>query len=350
MVEIEKCRGLIDRISSELSLSHPGLLADFPLEKYIRFLHEYPEIVSHVYVSREIKNYCATIVKAAGAGALEAYHKLVLLTLIIEAPDRLKTRKLTDEIRELYDINFTRIIRQIEINGEPPGFYQYSDDGFRKDIALGNLILIPVGGYKIDLAHFPLKVMYTEGWQGLSRCLRLTRAEFGIFDQVFPLRHFYPAPKKIFRDLNALAHLPFEFAGFLPLYDVHFDPHDPHLMSQKWGEEYVRTLIRIADLLKVQTRIGGLYGTSWMNDPEVMKINPRYQFNRDTWLGNGAELFYLGMNEETTRNAIATSPTRRRLYLEGRYTPKNYIRIWPRERLIRWADARRKQLVDNSLS
>jgi len=350
MVEIEKCRGLIDRISSELSLSHPGLLADFPLEKYIRFLHEYPEIVSHVYVSREIKNYCATIVKAAGAGALEAYHKLVLLALIIQAPDRLKTRQLTDEISALYEINFTRIIHQIEINGEPPGFYQYSDDGFLKDISLCNLRLIPVGGQKTDLIHFPLKVIYTEGKSGFVKCLRLVRAEFGLFDGKFPFKDFYPTPKKILRDFNALAHLPFVFAGFLPLYNMHIDPHDPYLMSQRDDKVFYRTYIRIAEMLKPREHIGGICSSSWMKDPAVSKISPRHNHRNELWLENGAELFYIGMNEETTRNAIAASPTRRRLYLEGRYTPKNYITIWPRERLIRWADARRKQLVDNSLS
>jgi len=350
MVETEKCRGLIDRISSELSLSHPGLLAEFPLEKYIGFLHDYPDIVSHVYVSREIKNYCATIVKAGGAEVLEAYHKLVLLTLIIQAPDRLKTRQLTDEIRDLYDINFTRIIRQIEINGEPPGFYNYSDDGFRKDVALCNLILIPVGSQKMDLTHFPLKILYTEGWRGCVRGLRFIRTEFGLFEGMFPFRAFYPAPQKVFRDVNTLVHLPFEFAGFLPLYNVHADTHDPYLMSQRDDEAYHRSWTRIAELLKIQEHISGICSCTWANDPEVNRISPRHRHRHELWEKNGAEFFFIDTSATTTRNAIAASPTRRRLYLEGKYTPRNYMKIWPRERLIRWADAQRESEITGPAS
>ena len=53
---------------------------------------------------------------------------------------------------------------------------------------------------------------------------------------------------------------------------------------------------------------------------------------------NGGRLFYYGSSEAMIKDALFKSPTRRRLYEEGLYVPRSFIRIWPRNELIEWAD------------
>jgi len=341
MFDYDRCHNLIGKISSELGAAHTALLREFPIPKYIDCLDNYPPLTSHTFVSRDIKNLCAEIVANRGERTLESYHRLVLLNLILRARERLKIKRLTDEIREIYEINFERIVGQIESDGEPPGFYQYSEDGFRKDLALCGLVLIPVGGRKLDLAHFPLKILYTGGRRGFGQCLRMIRSDFGSLGRKISIRDFYSEPIRILRDFNALVHLPFELAGFLPMYDVHIDPHDPHMMSRRGYDSVVRTFIRVAELLKINKHIGGIFGTSWINDPEVEKISPRHNYKAEIWLENGARLFYVGPTDYATKMAIMKSPTRRKLYQEGKYIPRDYMKIWPRKQLIEWADSQK---------
>jgi hypothetical protein len=94
----------------------------------------------------------------------------------------------------------------------------------------------------------------------------------------------------------------------------------------------------VGELLKINQEVKGYFATSWFYDPELEKISPRLTYLRDVITENGGKLFVKGSSPRTIRDATFKSPTRRKLYEEGKYLPTDYLIVWPRKQLIEWAD------------
>lgn len=97
-----------------------------------------------------------------------------------------------------------------------------------------------------------------------------------------------------------------------------------------------------AEVLKRRPDLGGVFGVSWYYDPEVARISPRLAFLQTLPLSAGAFLIPNAPGEIHTTRATLTSPTRRRLYEEGKYLPTCYTMVWPRRPFLAWAE--RQQL------
>ena len=69
----------------------------------------------------------------------------------------------------------------------------------------------------------------------------------------------------------------------------------------------------------------GVFGAAWFRDPALTRISPRLACLRTMVTDHGGRLFPLGpCGADGIRDATAKSPTRRRLYEEGAYTPMSY--------------------------
>lgn len=115
-------------------------------------------------------------------------------------------------------------------------------------------------------------------------------------------------------------------------YQIH--THTPELSEfnpQGWNDCY----LRIVEMLEHNPQVKGIFGGSWFYDPQLKDISPRLMYLQNVPLENGASSFYT--HEDTSGNSICSSKTRRKLYDEGKYRPKSYLLIWPREAMIRWA-------------
>jgi hypothetical protein len=125
--------------------------------------------------------------------------------------------------------------------------------------------------------------------------------------------------------------------GFRPYIQTHL--HDFEL--GKMDNEAGRTEMYLcgAELLERYPELLGTIGSSWLEDPALEQVSPRL-FNRQPREG-GAVFLYNGTDSQTTNNALFRSETRRALYQQGRYQPKNYMVIWPREQQIDWARRRK---------
>ena len=66
-------------------------------------------------------------------------------------------------------------------------------------------------------------------------------------------------------------------------------------------------------------------------------ISPNLAYLRERPESNGAQFFHDGSNAESIENAIRLSEERRKLYEAGEYTPTDYMLVWARKDLIRWA-------------
>ncbi len=228
--------------------------------------------------------------------------------LIIQSVGRLENENLPRSVRDLYFQNFNRILEDLS-KSKITGEYLYPNDRFQKNLAICNLRLIPVGARKVNLSALPVKNF--------------------IFKRGF--RQF----------LEVIFHAGIELRGIKPLYIGHLDTNDPDLLAELNLEGLKKSYIRIADMLKIHKDVKGYFGTSWLLDPQLDRINLRHRDNRELVTKNGGKLYYKGPSKSALKNSLSKSSTRRKLYEEGKYIPADYVIVWPRQKLIRWAEKAR---------
>lgn len=157
--------------------------------------------------------------------------------------------------------------------------------------------------------------------------------------QNLDLRSAIPLPSAIMavcrmRSISPL--LKYFNAGGLGLW---YRPHtDINCLGEYDADGFNRYYRRVAELLRLHPNVKGLVGTSWFYDPVVPKISPRLAFLPQQQIEMGAFCFKHGSGTFEIENATKTSPTRRKLYEEGRYLPTSYSWILPRDRLIKWSE------------
>lgn len=119
---------------------------------------------------------------------------------------------------------------------------------------------------------------------------------------------------------------------------IHTDPRNTGDFDEPgWRRCYAR----IADLLETRPDVKGMVGTSWFYDPQLVSISPRLAYLQNDPLSGGAFMLRNGPGEIHTQRATLTSPSRRKLYEEGKYLPVCWSVLWPRKDLIAWVAARR---------
>lgn len=304
MISLEKINKLATRLKTEINAYDQHIIKSFPPENYINHIHNYPQVAGYRYVSKEINDYCDKILKNSNEKILELYHKLILVMLIIKAKNILQNKRLPEDVKIIFGQNFKRIIKDIELNNNSLEFYKYSNDKFCKDFAVCSLRMIPVGAMKMNLSGIQRKVLFKKGW-----------TQF----------------------IKLIIYVFFELGGFKPLYEMHIDSHDPDLMAQYNYQGRQRSYISVSEILKMNNKIKGIFAINWYFDPQLEKISPRLNYVRDLFIKNGGKLFYLGTSAQGIKDATFKSPTRRKLYNEGKYMPTDYLAVWSSKKLINWA-------------
>lgn len=298
-LSVEHIAGLVRKREEAITRAVPALLERFPIRDYVALLARYPQRGAYGHVSRGVRNLVGAIRTQMGEESLQDYHRLLLLHLILRAPERLEQMRLTDELRERTERNLARIAATIESDPEA-AFYTYSEDRFRKELAVCRLALIPAGAQKIHLDRLPLRTLALHAPRGTLRLV----AELG---------------------------------GVQPCYQMHTDSYDPELMADFNPEGWSRFYQRTARLMELFPRVKCVFGSSWFFDPELEAISPRLTYLRTLVTENGGHLLNIGASSDDLANATETSKTRRRLVEEGRYTPTGYLVSWPRKPLLDWA-------------
>ena len=92
----------------------------------------------------------------------------------------------------------------------------------------------------------------------------------------------------------------------------------------------------MADSMLMQPDIKGCVAAPWWCSTDTVRVSPRIAWFRDFLLENGA--YVADMRPVDPKcGALARSPTRQRLYEEGRYQPRRALTVWPRAAMLRWA-------------
>ena len=215
-----------------------------------------------------------------------------------------------EALRMLYPAAHLRLARYLD-SGAP-----YDPDFFAKDLAFGCGLFAPIGPLSLGLPTskaFAARLAHTKKAAGLL----VRTATAG--------------------RVAATAELA-SAAGVRPWAELHVDTRN---LREFHAEGFLRMYHRLAALLRLRPDLAGVHGASWLYDPAVGVISPSLDFTAEPIRSGGAVLVRLGVDPVQTAYAVSRSPTRRQLWLEGRYQPTCYGMYWPRGRLLAWCAARR---------
>ena len=288
------------RLQEAINSVDPQLLITHPVESYVQRLDLYEKQQGYHFVPAEIGRQCEMIGAKSGLRTLEFYHKLLLVSLIESYDERQKRCRIPHSIKQIIPPEFDRILTAMEQAED--GFYLHGNDLFAKDLGLCRLKLLPCGSEVVDL------------WSGIPRSTLLR----GNVSQLVWVAMF----------LSRLG-------GFKPFYESHWDRR---LVRRFTAKEYDLCYVRIADLLRLNPDVKGMFGSSWWFDPQLKDIAPELLFLRRTPVENGARIFQLGPDAGAIRDAVQFSKKRKALYESGKFTPCRYMLVWARADMLTWAD------------
>lgn len=309
-MDIERVQVLKKKLETWIRNANPRIMNDFPLERYCELVRKYPFSASYKFVSSEVRRFCDGILMNSNGHVLELYNKWLLVRLVEKAlSDGMSGLAVPEEVKSFYRMNFQRVMREIEFSENEPGFYMHYEDKFLKELGVCSLRVIPAGAQKISLSPLPVNFIFKEG---------------------------------VPQFLDALSFLLFDLRGFKKFYTMHTDSHDPYLMSEFNAQGWRRYLLRAADILMLNPTVSGIYGRSWFIDPQLEEISPRVCYVRKLVFESGGRIFSVGAAANDIQDAVYRSPTRKRLFDDGKYIPRDYIGIWPRKSLINWAQDQKR--------
>lgn len=300
----ERAKKLVDRLTDSINAMDLGILEQFPVREYIDSLEQYPVTAHYKYVSPHVESLCAGIIEMSDKRVMELYHQLVMATLLVKARDLPGLLNSPGDVRELFRMNFDRILRMIEGGRAKPGYFLYPGDKFTKDLGICRLSMIPLGAQKVYTGRMSRGFLFKGGWSQFWRGLRL---------------------------------ILLETKGFQPIYRMHTDSRDRDLMKEFNADGWLRFYRRTAELLKINPKIKGVCGTSWFFDPIIKEISPELAYLREIALKSGARIFRTATTEGTINDALFMAPKRMKLHKEGKYRPRAFIMVFPRKQLLKWA-------------
>ena len=285
-------------VFEDLRSRHSHILSKFDPDRCIELFDRLPPHPHYTTVPDEVRDGWGAIVSEFGEAGFDALQRMTMLRLIENFEARAAGKNYADGIRECFDHSFARIVRSVA--DEAFDKYRTENDILMKDLALCRQIMFPAGMRIVEPdSGFHRSLMFRGGSTQAARLAWLLAASGGN-------DHWF---------------------------QVHTHPSELHDFNAAGWE---RCAWRLAQMLKLYPGIRGVFTGSWFNDPEIVNISPRLTYLRKMPQDNGAVVLF--NQNEAGGGAIAKSATRRRLYEEGKYQPKSYFVVWPRRRLLRWAE------------
>ncbi|MFT5334802.1 MAG: hypothetical protein ACJAUG_002858 [Halioglobus sp.] len=201
-----------------------------------------------------------------------------------------------EQFRSLYKEQLQRIEGQL--SHEPDSYFSFSNDPFRKDLAILRHRLIPCGAeFAMPFSGVSRSLLIKDGWRQAGKFLRVMAT----------------------------------CRGIKPFLELHMHPkHVTAFNPDGWMETYDN----LADLLAVNPSFLGVQSTSWFLDPALEQVSPHLAYLRQVPELCGAIFLYAGGDDSKHSGALATSQTRRTLHAAGKYCPRLFTRIWPRQSLL----------------
>ncbi|MCU1449973.1 MAG: hypothetical protein JWP02_2143 [Acidimicrobiales bacterium] len=269
--------GTVGRLQSELDEERRTWLRDVPVRRAIEEFDAYPETVDFDFVSADVEALDAEIHLLGGHEWARAYWRLVMLHFVIRGLQEPRTFVLPPPVHELLVADLGRIVDNA-IDGTGPED-PLADDDFILDLAIGRGAAIPMDQF----FSVPISIQEASGGftPGTWMNVHLRGDDFTR------------------ETLDAMT--PLNFAFFL-----------------------------------ANPEVQGWFGVGWMLDPELADVSPHLAWYRELMLQAGAHISPAGTDDTTVALATAASATRRTLFDQGRYQPRDWRVIMPREQGLLW--------------
>lgn len=301
----------LDEFLTNLKNIDKQLLLDFPVADYCERIKSIPFAHSYNFIPRGLRKTIENMELKYGQESVTTYHKLVICHFIKESSAILQNEIFPPDITSFYNRHFEWIVRDLNNKSGDIHYCTYSSDFFLKDLNICSLKMFPSGAQVVELS--------VVNWRFILRSIKYGSLDQGELKQLIKASYFY------FTKIRA----------DLPFYETHTDGRWLHEFNQAgWHKFY----IRIAEMLKTNPHIQGVFGVSWFYDPHLENINPNLLYLRKIPEQGGARTFKFGSTPSDIKNATAASQKRRKLYEEGKYVPTSYVLIWLRDELIEWAN------------
>ncbi len=295
------------RLREELLSINGDILNKFTLEDYLEDVLKNTGYWNRFLYSQKQQQIFNTITTEYGSAAIAIYHKLAFCHFMCYSLKHLDNLNLPDRMLDFIHAWFEGVLK--DFSTQPDDYYFHNYPNFHTDVKVCILKSIPIGGaWTVDLGHIGLRPLI-----------------YGGFNQA----------------LDFIKCLLFTVSGFTPFYIIHtshrrlgsFNKHEMDL-----------AYLRIAELMKRNPSIKGIYRRSWFLDPALENISPQLAYIREVPQKNGARIFKTKTRKIDIDFAIAMSAKRRQLYKKGQYVPRGYVYIWPRKAFLEWA-SRNKALL-----
>ncbi len=309
MVTKEEIENEIRCLTEDLVKLNSDVIYEFPFKAYLAYLRDLKShlgLARHPYISRRRRNWFRSIVASYDSTILCRYNKLLLAFLMRDSLALLPHKNLPGEVVDLYYQWFTRVLN--DFGDQSDDYYSLESEAFGVDLGVCCLRSIPVGG----------------AW-----VVQQSRIGLGPFIRAGPWQF-----------LLYLSFIILKTGGFSPFCVIHTASRYLPLFRP---EEMSLAYMRIAELMKRDPRIRGVYRGSWFLDPHLEKVSPNLAFLRTVPQWNGARLFRSVTVKADIKWALSMSSVRRRLYKEGKYRPNSYAYIWPRKALLEWAERQKER-------
>jgi hypothetical protein len=298
--QIEK---LTKEVRKDLEGRAPQVLQQFPMQPYLDSIRRCP---NYDGVCSLLQERGEAIERTYGERTHSGYQRLALLMLMGGSLEIIRTEGFPGEVREFCLDRFRGILAAL--SGKEGKECNHRNAGFVDDVRWCSLGTLPIGGAWMTEV--------TNVWK----------------------RHLVGGGARQF--FSFLFFILFHLGGRGPVYRIHtLKRHAGGFTS----EERTRCYLRIAELMRQNRQIKGLYVLGWLYDPKLAEISPELGYLREVPERNGARLFRFGATEAGVRLATAFSPHRKRLYEEGKYRPTDYGLVWPRREMLRWVAAQPNQ-------
>ncbi|MHC4213504.1 MAG: hypothetical protein ACYSWP_09055 [Planctomycetota bacterium] len=296
-----------NRLREELASINGDILGRFSLEDYLKDVLKPTGYRKRCLYSKKQIQIFSTITNEYGSAALALYHKIGLCHFMCYSLKCLNSLNMPDNIIDLIHTWFEGVMK--DFSSQPDDYYIYHSYNFHTDVKVCTLKSIPVGGaWYVDPEPVGFRPLIYGGFiQSLAyiKCLLCT------------------------------------VGGFDPFYIIHTSPRGLGSFNK---HEMDLAYLRMAELMKRNPRVKGIYRRSWFLDPAVENISPQLAYIREVPRKNGARFFKTKTRQIDIEYAIAMSSKRRQLYKKGQYLPEGYVYIWPRKAFLDWA-SRNKGLL-----
>lgn len=271
---------------------------DVSLERFIRAATDVGPLDNYKYVGDTARGMLERIKTACGLQSARTFLRAALERTVSTWAAEGRYARLPPLCAHYHSAQLERIANDPDAAAD---WLDLDNDRFQKEFGIASLRLYVAGSNLVDYrCGVPRSILFRGG------------------------------PGKVLPRLGVMMRL----GGFKPYFQGHLHAFNLDALNEEGRNDFYRCCV---ELYPLHPECLGMFCSSWYYDPALDGISPWLAYLRKIPLAGGAYLFSAQNGGDAIANSTAKSATRRKLYEEGKYLPRNYFLIWGRKDQIEWA-------------